>query len=212
MFRQFFVFTKEIFPTNVEITDYKLKQHSTASVLSLSLLQVQWMGRELRHPGSRSGCVVYSAGITRQTQTLKRTSHHFFLPTFFLPCLSFPNCFFFLNMVFFLLSVLTSRPRIQSSRCTSHFSCLTPEGEKQKDIGDFFQNIWLNERILRYMISVSDHLYATVCGFTLVKGSGWHLATLIKLSNFQPVIRLCLSFGFALKYRKMFNTHWLCLC
>lgn len=79
---------------------------------------------------------IRTCGPTRQEQTdghaPENDSHHFFLPPVFLPCLPFPNCFLLLNMAFFLLSVLTSRPRSQSSRCTSHFSCLTPEDEEQK--------------------------------------------------------------------------------
>lgn len=83
-------------------------------------------------------------------------SHHFFLPTlFFLPNPPFPNCFLFLNMAFFLLIVLTSRPRIQSSRWTSHFSCLMPEDKKQKDkaaLGD--SEPWLSPEHINELMNV----------------------------------------------------------
>lgn len=54
------------------INDYK-QTKLTAFILSLSLLQVQRMGRELRHPGSRSGRVVYRAGTERQLDRQKHS-------------------------------------------------------------------------------------------------------------------------------------------
>lgn len=55
--------------------------------------------------------------------------YFFFLPTnVLLPLWTRPNVFLLLNVVFFLRSVLASRPWIQSSRWDSHLSCFNPAG------------------------------------------------------------------------------------
>lgn len=96
-----------------------------------SLLPVQRVGGGLRHPRGGPPSLVCQTGLKL---SVSRSSPMFYFFLFLFPkvfpppppALARPNVFFFLNIVFFLRSVLTSRSCIQSSRWASHFSCFRP--------------------------------------------------------------------------------------
>lgn len=92
-----------------------------------SLLPVQRVGRGLRYPRAGPG------GLVTQTWLSGHGIGSYFLFLNILPPVRpWPDGILFpMNAVFFLRSVLASRPWIQSSRWDSHFSCFTPAGNRK---------------------------------------------------------------------------------
>lgn len=84
-----------------------------------------WCLSVLKFPPTHGGCYFFL----------------FLLPNVLPPALARPNVFFLLNMVFFLRSVFTSRPWIQSSRWASHFNCFRPVGTSGSDWALLFKCI-----------------------------------------------------------------------